>query len=43
MWLTKYSEIFAYQLAVSGFILASIFCTLFGLIQYNLWFNKSIL
>lgn len=37
MWLIRYCSFFAWQLYVSGLILAACFLTMFLLIQYDLW------
>lgn len=40
MWFIGYSNFFAWQLYLSGFILAVSFLVMFLLIQYDLWFKK---
>ena len=39
-WLIRYHDIFAWQLMVSGFVLATCFLAMFLLIQYDLWLKK---
>lgn len=41
MWFIRYSSFFAWQLAVSGFVLAVCFLAMFLLIQCNLWLKKN--
>ncbi len=40
MWLIKYSGLFAYQLFLSGAVLAVTFLAMFLLIQYDFWIKK---
>ncbi len=40
-WLIRYNDIFAWQLALSGFMLALSFLTMFLYVQYDLWFPPS--
>ena len=39
-WLIRYADIFAWQLFVSGFVLAATFLALFILVQWDLWLKK---
>ncbi len=41
MWFIRYHNFFAYQLYVSGSILATAFFVMFLLIQYDLWLKKT--
>ncbi|MFT5207190.1 MAG: hypothetical protein ACI9CF_000939 [Candidatus Omnitrophota bacterium] len=40
-WLIRYNDLFAWQLALSGLMLALCFLTMFLRVQYDLWFPHS--
>jgi len=40
VWLIRYADIFAWQLFVSGLVLAAMFLVLFILVQRDLWLKK---
>lgn len=39
-WLIRFADLFAWQLYISGFVLAATFLALFILVQRELWFKK---